>query len=215
MDTTAPGHLLVVAKSPVPGRVKTRLSPWYTPHEAARVAEAALTDTLEAVAAATVGRRVLALDGRTGHWLPAGFDVIPQVPGRLDERLEAAWTDAARGEGAALQLGMDTPQVTPALLEDAVATLGRPDTDAVIGLANDGGWWAIGFSRPVTGAFRGVRMSTCRTGADQVARLHALGLRIRFLPTMRDLDTAEDAAAIAEEAAHTRTAAVVRELAAA
>lgn len=212
MDITATGHVLVVAKSPVAGRVKTRLSPRYTPHQAALVAEAALADTLEAVAATAARRRVLALDGPTGDWLPAGFEVIPQASGGLDERLEAAWADASTGDDPMLQLGMDTPQVTPALIERALATLQRPDTDAVIGLAYDGGWWAIGFSRPVAGAFRGVPMSTSRTGADQVARLHGLGLRVRFLPTLRDLDTAGDAAAIAAAAAHTRTAAVVREL---
>src|SRR5215475_12006380 len=76
---------VVIAKEPVPGRVKTRLTPPFTPAEAALLAEAALADTLAAVAAAPVSRHVLALDGVPGDWLPAGFDVIPQCGGRSEE----------------------------------------------------------------------------------------------------------------------------------
>lgn len=96
-----------MAKAPVRGRVKTRLCPPYTPEEAARLAEAALADTLDAVAGCGVSRRILALDGEPGSWLPAGFEVVRQAAGAFDERLAAAW-DAARGPG--VQIGMDTPQ---------------------------------------------------------------------------------------------------------
>ena len=75
-------HVLVMAKSPVPGRVKTRLCPPCTPAEAAALAEAALADTLEAVAACGAGRRILALDGAPGPWLPAGFEVVAQCQGQ-------------------------------------------------------------------------------------------------------------------------------------
>lgn len=62
--------LLVIAKEPRPGRVKTRLTPPFSPRQAAALAEAALVDTLLAVAAAPVRRRVLVLDGTPGPWLP-------------------------------------------------------------------------------------------------------------------------------------------------
>src|SRR6516225_11170362 len=71
-------QVVVIAKEPVPGRVKTRLTPPFTPAEAAELAEASLTDTLAAVAETTVARRGLALDGRPGRWLPDNFDVIGQ-----------------------------------------------------------------------------------------------------------------------------------------
>ncbi|MYV54803.1 glycosyltransferase, partial [Streptomyces sp. SID3212] len=58
-----------MAKAPVPGRVKTRLTPPFRPEEAAALAEAALCDTLDAVLAAPVRRRVLVLDGAPGAWL--------------------------------------------------------------------------------------------------------------------------------------------------
>ena len=68
---TLAAQIMVIAKEPVPGRVKTRLTPPYTPAEAAELAEAALADTLAAVASAGVTRRVLALAGTPGRWLPA------------------------------------------------------------------------------------------------------------------------------------------------
>lgn len=74
----AAAQLVVIAKSPVPGAVKTRLTPPYTAQEAAALAEAALRDTLSAVAAAPAARRVLALLGEPGPWLPAGCDVVAQ-----------------------------------------------------------------------------------------------------------------------------------------
>ncbi|NEA82606.1 glycosyltransferase, partial [Actinospica acidiphila] len=75
--------LLVIAKEPRPGRVKTRLTPPFTPEEAAALAEAALADTLDAVARTPARRRVLVLDGSPGPWLPAGVEVVPQCAGGL------------------------------------------------------------------------------------------------------------------------------------
>ena len=99
-----------MAKSPTVGQVKTRLCPPLSLEEAARVAEAALADTLEAVARCGSGRRILALDGPPGDWIPAGFELIAQRGRSFDRRLAAAWSDAG---GPGLQIGMDTPQVTP------------------------------------------------------------------------------------------------------
>src|SRR3954447_17694456 len=101
-------RLLVMAKSPVPGRVKTRLCPPCSPGEAAAVAEAALADTLDAVAACGADRKIVALDGEPGDWLPAGFELIRQCRGSLTDRLAHAWS--ATG-GGGVQIGMDTPQV--------------------------------------------------------------------------------------------------------
>jgi glycosyltransferase A (GT-A) superfamily protein (DUF2064 family) len=91
-DTT----LLVIAKQPVPGRVKTRLVPPCSYQQAAALAEAALADTLNAVLQAPARRRVLVLDGTPGPWLPDGFDVVPQSGGQLDERLADAFAAIQR-----------------------------------------------------------------------------------------------------------------------
>jgi uncharacterized protein len=185
---TAPATtLLVVAKEPVPGRVKTRLVPPCTHEQAAALAEAALADTPHAVLAAPAARRVLVLDGDPGPWLPPGFDILPQCGGPLDERLAAAFS-AVRGP--ALLIGMDTPQVTPVLL-----TVDWQAADAVFGPADDGGFWALGLRTPDPALLRGVPMSVPATGAIQRARLAAAGLRVTGLPRLRDVDTAADAVA--------------------
>ncbi|MFI7298465.1 DUF2064 domain-containing protein [Streptomyces sp. NPDC050121] len=191
--TTGPATLLVIAKEPVPGRVKTRLTPPYTPHEAAALAEAALTDTLLTVLRAPARRRVLVLDGTPGSWLPPGFDIVPQAPGGLAERIAAAF-EGCDG-GPAFLVGMDTPQLTVDLLAEA----GRDGCDAWFGPAADGGFWGLGFADPGrAGALvRGVPMSTDRTGAVQRGRLAEARLVIRDLPVLRDVDTAADAAEVA------------------
>ncbi|MER7779125.1 DUF2064 domain-containing protein [Streptomyces sp. NPDC096191] len=191
--------LLVIAKEPRPGRVKTRLTPPFTPHEAAALAEASLADTLRAVAATPARRRVLVLAGTPGPWLPPGFDVVPQCAGGLDARLADAFAGCA---GPALLIGMDTPQVTPELLDVDFA-----DCDAYFGPAEDGGFWALGLARPDPALLRGVPMSTPVTGAAQRERLLAAGLRVRDLPPLRDVDTAADARAVAALAPHGRFAA--------
>jgi uncharacterized protein len=204
----APGSgttLLVIAKEPVPGRVKTRLVPPCTPRQAAALAEAALADTLHAVLAAPARRRVLVLDGAPGPWLPPGFDVMPQCGGGLDERLAGAFAAVA---GPALLIGMDTPQLTPGLL-----AVDWEAADAWFGPAADGGFWALGLRAPDADLVRGVPMSTADTGAVQRARLQAAGLHVAELPRLRDVDTAADAVAVARQAPRSRFAARARELA--
>jgi len=198
--------LLVIAKEPRPGLSKTRLSPPCSPEEAAGLAEAALHDTLESVAAVPAARRVLVLEGRPGPWLPAGYEVVPQRAGGLDERLAGAFAAAT---GPAFLVGMDTPQVTPALIEASASALAGPEVDAVLGRAEDGGYWAIGLVRPDERAFRGVPMSVETTGEAQRARLDELGLRTEELPVLRDVDFFEDARAVASEAPDSRFARAV------
>lgn len=200
-------HVLVLAKEPVPGRVKTRLCPPCSPVEAAALAEAALADTLEAASRCGADRRIIALDGRPGDWLPEGFEVVPQVDGDLGARLDAAWA-AAGGPG--LQIGMDTPQVTGDILDDALATLATGDCS--LGPAVDGGWWAIALRTPVPGLFGPVAMSRSDTGAAQRARCEELGLTVADLPAMVDVDHADDAVAVADLAVEGRFAAVVRDI---
>ncbi|MCX4552314.1 MULTISPECIES: DUF2064 domain-containing protein [unclassified Streptomyces] len=183
--------ILVIAKEPLPGRVKTRLTPPFTPEESARLAEAALADTLEAVLATPADRRVLVLAGAPGPWLPPGFEVAEQGAGGLDIRLAGAFAICT---GPALLIGMDTPQVTPGLLAQGLEFSG---SDAWFGPAEDGGFWALGLAAPDPELLRGVPMSTAHTGAVQRRRLTAAGLAVRDLPVLRDVDTAADAAAVA------------------
>jgi uncharacterized protein len=199
--------IIVMAKAPVPGRVKTRLRPPCDPAQAARLAEAALVDTLRAVAATPCDRRVLVLDGAPGPWLPARFEVLDQRGDGLDERLAHAFTDVGAG---GLLIGMDTPQVTPARLTASLDALAAPHVDAVLGPSVDGGWWGIGLRAPDPAVFLGVPMSTSHTGTAQRARLHQLRLSTRNLPMMRDVDDFDDAIAVSHAAPHGRFAATLR-----
>jgi hypothetical protein len=184
--------LAVIAKAPVPGRVKTRLTPPLTPAEAAALAEASLRDTLAAMGATRVARRVVVLDGAPGAWLPPGVDVVAQRGGGLDERLAAAFEDLGPDT---LIVGMDTPQLSAPVLERALDAL--RGADAVLGPAQDGGYWGIGLRRPDPRALLGVPMSVAHTGEHQRRRLASLGLDVVELPVLRDVDDVRDVRAVA------------------
>lgn len=203
-----------MAKAPVAGTVKTRLCPPLTPDGAAALAAAALLDTVDAVTASAAARAVLALDGAPGPWLPGTVEVMTQRTGEFGERLSGAIADA--WAGAALPVvvvGMDTPQMTGGDLNRvAEPLLSGTAAGAVLGPADDGGYWAVGVRRPVPGMFDGVPMSTGRTGAAQLDRLTALGVACAVVHRMRDVDEIGDAVAVAALAPATRFATVLRRL---
>jgi glycosyltransferase A (GT-A) superfamily protein (DUF2064 family) len=189
-------QLIVLAKTPVRGRVKTRLCPPCTPEQAAAVASAALADTLDTVTATPAAARTLVVDG--GHPAPPGWARVVQRGGLLGERLAHAYVDTLIPGVASLLIGMDTPQVSPALLDAAVHQLSTDETDAVLGGAEDGGWWALGLRDPAHAeVLREVETSTPATGALTLAALHSCGLRVVPLAVLRDVDTAADAHAVA------------------
>ncbi len=202
--------LVVMAKAPVAGRSKTRLCPPCTPNQAAELASAALEDTLAAVAATPARRRLLALDGQLHRPLPGRFETLAQCEGDLGERLGHALVAAG---GPALVVGMDTPQLDPELLARSAALLDRPGPEAVIGPAPDGGYWAIGLRDPDPAVFAGVPMSSPTTLTVQLRRLAELNLGVARLPELRDVDTIEDARAVAATWPRTRFALALRRLA--
>ena len=187
--------LLVIAKEPVPGRAKTRLTPPCHPVDAAAIAAGALADTLAAALASGADRVLVALDGQPGPWLPPGAIVVSQGQGDLATRLATAWSATT---GPALQIGMDTPQVGADGLADAMRAMTEDDeVDALFGPATDGGWWALGLRRRAPMAFAGIATSRPDTGVRQLERLLELGLRTALLPEQRDVDTWPDAVAVA------------------
>ena len=188
---TAATTILVMAKAPVPGRVKTRLCPPFTPDQAAGLALAALLDTLDTVLAAPAAERVLVLEGTPGPWIPDGITVRPQHGEGLDERIANALTEV---RGPIVLIGMDTPQLTVRQL-----TVDWRRHDAWFGRAADGGFWALGLRVPDPDLVRGVPMSRNDTGARQLRRLTAAGLRVGHLVELRDVDTVDDARQVAIE----------------
>ncbi len=236
-----PPVLLVLAKAPVAGLAKTRLCPPATPDEAAEIAAASLLDTLDA--AATLGRDALpgtrVMVAWTGELADAarapelrralaGVEVFAQRGEGLGRRIASAHAEVARRAPGAvvLQIGMDTPQLDAPALAAALAPLLEPagpafrrgtgtvpGTDAVLGPASDGGWWALGLRDPrLAGLIAGVPTSRPDTGELTRRALLAAGLRVHTAATHRDVDTAADAHAVAAGAPHGRFAERVRAL---
>ena len=179
--------LVVIAKQCLPGQVKTRLSPPFTLEQAAELASASLTDTLAAASAVNADRKILYFDGTQIPPEASGFEIMKQPGGTLDVRIAHLFDTLS---DPVFLIGMDTPQITPALIQDACAQWPQ-NVDAWFGPAADGGFWALGLApMPNRGAFvRGVPMSTEDTGNRQLERLRRAGLRVKLLPRLTDIDT--------------------------
>jgi glycosyltransferase A (GT-A) superfamily protein (DUF2064 family) len=199
-------RLLVVAKAPVPGVAKTRLGAQAGMQRSAALAAAALLDTLRTCTEAVGSRHCrLALSGELSEGMDAerlaaaveGWVVFGQRGSSLAERLAAAHLDLAdEGNGPVVQIGMDTPQVTVAQLHAVIQRLAT--VDAVLGDAEDGGWWVLGLSDPRHAAVLSVvPMSRPTTAAATRRTLHDAGLEVDGAPKLRDVDTADDATAVA------------------
>jgi glycosyltransferase A (GT-A) superfamily protein (DUF2064 family) len=183
-------HVAVIAKQPRPGHVKTRLCPPCTPDEASEIAGAALFDTLDAVDELAARspiefEPVLLFDGDPDGWLRPGWRAVPQRGDGLAARLANGFADLGPG----VIVGMETPHVVGTAGAALTAIDRGRDT---IGLAIDGGYWAIGLHRGDRNVFDGIPMSATNTGLAQLRRLHALGRAVERLPAARDLDTFDD-----------------------
>jgi glycosyltransferase A (GT-A) superfamily protein (DUF2064 family) len=217
---TARFVLLVVAKAPVPGFAKTRLCPPATPAQAAEIAAAALLDTLDAVCAVPGAAPVVAMTGDLGAATRGaeiglalrGATVIPQRGWDFGARLTNAHADAAAVHAGLpiLQIGMDTPQVTPDSLAATIAPVLRHGHDSVLGPAADGGWWALGLADPRRAqVLAGVPMSRDDTGARTLRALIACGLEPWQAAKLSDVDTMADARGVAMECPDSRFARAV------
>ena len=207
-------HVLLVAKAPVAGQAKTRLTRHVGNRDAADLAATALLDTLAAVESVTTPeRRMVALTGdlhracrgghlrrRLGRWR-----VTPQRGDTFAERLVHAHRDAGRAWGAdalVVQIGMDTPQVTG----DDMSRLAAAAIDArsggacALGPAVDGGWWGLATSRPAyADHLCGVPMSRADTCALTAQALRDGGASVALAHELRDVDDVEDAIAVARD----------------
>jgi hypothetical protein len=200
-------RVLVVAKSPVAGRVKTRLGAEIGMVEAAEVAAAALLDTMAACregfgpagcVLALAGDLADGARGREVARAAEGWAVVQQRGRTFAERLVNAHADVPGG-GPVVQVGMDTPQLTAGHLHDAAARLDRHDV--VLGRADDGGWWLLGLRKPHSArALHDVPMSTSTTYDATRRALTGLGLDVIDTATLRDVDTAADAEVVAGQA---------------
>lgn len=194
--------VVVMAKAPRPGTVKTRLHPLLGPPGSAALQQVLLGHTC-AVAAGTGLPTFLVFDppgaaAQLATLVPETVTLLPQAAGDLGRRLAAAVdTVTAAIPGPVIVIGVDAPTLTVSLLTDAVTALAT-GTDAVLGPAADGGYYLIGLRRPTPTAFAidPALWGGHRVLAATLDQLHRADLRTALLPALRDLDTPDDAAAL-------------------
>ena len=188
-------RIVIFAKAPVPGKVKTRLIPAIGAVAAARLAAEMLHVTAREALDSEVGVVELCGDPEVGHrdWLghvPLGLIRTSQGEGDLGERLARAAKRVLAGGESVLLVGTDCPELDRHRLAAAAAALERHD--AVIHPAADGGYALLGLSRFDPSLFEGIAWSTASVAAETMARIAALGWSLHVGETLRDIDVPAD-----------------------
>jgi rSAM/selenodomain-associated transferase 1 len=196
--------LIIFAKKPVPGQVKTRLCPPLAPEEAARLYAGFLEDTLEemrrlpgmrlALAYAPAGARAFFQD-----LVPPGVSLFPQEGADLGERMARAfaWGFEA-GYAPVLLRGSDTPDLSGAVVLEAAHVLGEGLAPVALGPSLDGGYYLVGLTAPHPELFRELAWSGVTVFHDTLERARRLSLPVHLLPGWRDIDNFSDLAAFLE-----------------
>lgn len=197
--------LVIFAKAPVPGEVKTRLCPPLTPDEASSLHGSLVLDVLEKARGAAGMDRWLACLPAADHVFfqimeeRYGVRLLDQAGRDLGERMAAAFQALfERGYRRVLLVGTDVPLLPASIFGQANGLLASHDL--VLGPALDGGYYLIGLTRPTPALFTDIPWSTDRVCALTQAKAEALGLKTSTLPAFRDLDTIEDLLALTREA---------------
>ncbi|MBF9142523.1 TIGR04282 family arsenosugar biosynthesis glycosyltransferase [Hymenobacter properus] len=196
----SPNHLLVFAREPVLGRVKTRLAVDIGPEAALAVYRELLGLTATAVAAAQVPATVWLAEAPAGADPAAPRPEWPGLPWRvqpaaesLGERMSHAFGEAfAAGAARAVIIGTDCPGLTPALLRAAFEALNAHDV--VVGPADDGGYYLLGLRELQPALFANKNWSTATVLPDTLADAARLGLSVAQLPMLHDVDSGRDLA---------------------
>jgi rSAM/selenodomain-associated transferase 1 len=190
--------LIIFAKEPCPGRVKTRLSPPLSPEATAQLYHNFLLDILEEMGRVPEVRLALAFSPPEAQdffraLAPTGMDIFPQEGGELGERMAraCAWGFKA-GYSPVLLRGSDTPDLPAAVVSEAREVLAAGHSQVVVGPAADGGYYLVGLTRPQPHLFQGPlwSSSTVLTSTLKVARQQ--NLTVHLLPTWSDIDTFAD-----------------------
>ncbi|NMG02081.1 TIGR04282 family arsenosugar biosynthesis glycosyltransferase [Azoarcus taiwanensis] len=188
-------RIIVFAKAPVPGRVKTRLIPALGADGAAALARVMLIRTLDVAISSAVGEVELCMDPAPGapSWqgitLPPGLSLSPQEQGDLGERMARAVMRRI-DELPVILIGTDCVQISKVLLRDAANALTR--ADAVMNPCADGGYALFGLNRFDPSLFEGIAWSTASVAARTLARLAALGWRVHVGREVHDVDSPRD-----------------------
>jgi len=196
--------LIIFAKAPVPGQVKTRLCPPLTPDEAASLHGSVVLDMLERSRGAASMDRFLACSPSSDHVFfkileeRHGVLLITQTGDDLGARMARTMADAfAWGYRRVLIIGTDLPTLPGSTFGDAVKLLAAHDL--VLGPTLDGGYYLIGLRKPAPELFAGIPWSTNRVLTLTQEKAASLGLSTASLPVRRDIDTVDDLMAVIEE----------------
>lgn len=193
--SAATTRIVIFAKAPVAGKVKTRLIPMLGEEGAARLAQRMLTDTVEHAKEARLSTPQLCASPHPGDpsWaehLPPGVWVTDQGPGDLGQRLAAAAKRVIEGGENILLIGTDCPALDSVRLREAAAKLAT--NEAVIHPATDGGYVLLGLARTDPSLFEGIAWSTDTVAATTVERIRALGWSLWIGDTLTDIDEPAD-----------------------
>ncbi len=205
MSRGAVSAVVVMAKQPLPGQTKTRLVPPLTEEGAAELAERFLLDALD------LAREVDAVP-LVAIWPPeseryfAGLapDIgrVAQVGERLDERLDHVLCDCLEsGFERVVAINADSPTLPASAVGGALEALRRSEVDVVVGPAEDGGYYLIGWQRPWPALVRGIEMSTPSVLTDTLAQADRVGARVELLDEWYDVDGPDDLARLREDLA--------------
>jgi uncharacterized protein len=190
--------LVIMAKAPRAGAVKTRLCPPLTYREAAALARCFLRDTIAKVRCLTDVTVTIAhtpaAERAVFARLAPDLALVPQRGHDLGERMRSALAEGLRTHRRAIAVGTDTPTLPAAVVQLAVDRVASDDVDVVLGPAEDGGYYLIGVRADHPTLFADVPWSTPLVLDLTVRRAEAAGLRCVRLPTWFDVDTADDLA---------------------
>lgn len=208
----AEAALVIFAKAPIPGQVKTRLCPPLTPDEAASLHGSFVLDTLERTKAAIAkfrlpAARILACAPSSTHVFfkimaeRHGVQLLDQEGADLGARMHAAFASLfAQGFKRVVLVGTDVPSLPLAHYRQAFETLGSHDL--VLGPAQDGGYYLMGLTRPAPELFHDIPWSGDRVLAATRDRAGEAGLRIGLLPVWRDVDTIDDLRSLIQDSSN-------------
>jgi rSAM/selenodomain-associated transferase 1 len=188
--------LVIFARAPQPGQVKTRIAAELGSLEALEIYRTLAAQTIAAARSGTnycvtVAYSPRDAEGVMRDWLGASLSLRPQRDGDLDARMAATIDDEfARGAHRVVVIGTDCPGLTSTHIENAFARLEK--WDVVLGPATDGGYYLIGMTRPLPELFEDVPWSSPETLRVTVERARQRELRISLLEELADIDTADD-----------------------
>jgi hypothetical protein len=187
-------RIVVFAKQPVPGRVKTRLIPALGAEGAAGLAAEMLATTVDAALATGLPVELCGEPDPSRWYRGAPVSLSAQGPGDLGRRLARA-AERTLASGPALLIGTDCPALDAGRLRAAAAAL---DThDAFIHPTKDGGYALLALRRFHPSLFEGIPWSTISVAADTRARIEALGWPVQVGDTLADVDEPKDLRLIA------------------